>query len=95
MPPVASFGVHHLGRPGAHHALDGQTYSPRVPWAISHASRESLGSKNDLGQAVAVAQVDEDDAAVVAHRVHPAAQMYALPDMGRAAIRRRYGNASW
>ena len=38
-------------------------------------------AENDLGQAFAVAQVDEDDAAMVAGRIHPATECDGLADV--------------
>ena len=38
-------------------------------------------AEHDLGQSFAVAQVDEDDAAVVAGRIHPATQRDGLADV--------------
>ena len=49
-----------------------------------------LGLEDDLGDAVAVAQVDEDQAAEVAPGVHPAVQDDRLSRRGRSSIRRRY-----
>ena len=74
--------VHHLGRPLAHRALDPD--HPLAAAGLGEAPRLGaiLGIKQDLGQPVAVAQVNEDDAAVVAHGVHPAAEGHALADVG-------------
>jgi hypothetical protein len=40
-----------------------------------------LGAEHHLGQAFAVAQVDEDDATVVAGRIHPATERDGLADV--------------
>ena len=47
------------------------TYSERMAWARSWASGLLLGAEDHLGQAFAVAQVDEDQAAVVAPELDP------------------------
>ena len=38
-------------------------------------------TKHDLGQSLAVAQVDEDDTPVVAGRIHPATERDGLADV--------------
>ena len=48
------------------------TYSERSRWASAQPGR--TGVEHDLDDALPVAQVDEDDAAVVAAVGHPAAQ---------------------
>jgi hypothetical protein len=68
-----------------------------------------LGAEHDLRQTVAIAQVDEVDAAVVAARVHPAVERDARSDVGLAEfaarvrappiellfVRGRHGHESW
>ena len=44
--------------------------------------RMFLGTKDDLRQTFAIAQVDEDDAAMVAPRIHPAGERDGLVDVG-------------
>ncbi len=41
-------------------------------------------AKNDLGQSLAIAQIDEDDSAKIAPGMDPACEFYLLPDVGRA-----------
>ena len=43
-----------------------------------------LRAKDDLGQAFTVAQVNENDAAVIAPRMHPAGEFDLLADVGGA-----------
>ena len=50
------------------------------------AAAALVGVEDDLGQAVAVAQVDQDDAAVVAVVVDPAGELHRLLDVGRAEL---------
>jgi len=45
-----------------------------------------FGREHDLGQAVAVAQVDEDEAAVVAAVLHPAHEADFLPQLLRSEL---------
>src|SRR5262249_44101300 len=45
-----------------------------------------LGLEDDLGEAVAVAKVDEDQPAVIAAGVHPAVEDDGLPDVGGAPL---------
>src|SRR5207245_2911179 len=57
-----------------------------------------LGIADDLHQAFAVAQVDEDDAAVVAATVHPAAQADGLAEqclIGEAAVVGSHGHVGY
>ena len=54
-----------------------------------------LGVEDDLHDALAVAEVDEGHAAVVAAVRHPPAEGDVLPRVRRAAARRRRGTASW
>ncbi len=51
----------------------------------------AVGIGDDLGEAVVVAQVDEQQAAVVAHAVHPARQPHRLADVARAQASARVG----
>ena len=44
----------------------------------------AVGIGDDLRDAVVIAQVDEQQAAVVAYAVHPARQAHAMTDVGRA-----------
>jgi hypothetical protein len=43
-----------------------------------------FGTENNLGDAVTIAQIDEDHAAMVATGSDPAAQGYIASDIGRA-----------
>ena len=58
------------------------THSPRTRLGGLEGRRIRIG--DDLGQAVMVAQVDEQQAAMVAHAVHPARQADGLADIGFA-----------
>ena len=61
------------------------THSPRTVSAGLKAGESGIG--DDLGHAVVVAQVDEQQAAMVAHAVHPARQADGLADVGLAQVR--------
>ena len=74
MAPVLSLGFSLPGRRGATVPLTPMTYSLRSSWARRLELGAGLGLEDDLGDAVAVAEVDEDQAAEVAPGVHPAVQ---------------------
>ena len=57
------------------------TYSLRSARASSSVLRAAFGREDDLGLAVAVAEVDEQHAAVVAVGVDPAAKGHFLADV--------------
>ena len=61
--------------------------------ASACAALSILGVEDDLGEAVAVAEVDEHAAAVVATRLHPAEEDDLLADVAGAQVRRSYGSA--
>ena len=85
--------VHHLRRAPAHGAAGGDAV---LQLQVAHGGGERAGVggayvEHHLGHAVAVAQVDEGDAAVVADPRHPAVEGHLLARRGRAelAARRR------
>ena len=49
--------------------------------ALGRAEERLLGLEHDLGDAVVIAQIDEQQLAVVPLAVHPAGQPHALPDV--------------
>ncbi len=69
-------------RPVAHGAVDAD--HPLRAHRLGRLEGRAVGVGHDLGQAVVVAQVDEQQAAVVAHAVHPARQAHVLADIGFA-----------
>ena len=77
------------------------TTLPRTPMQNSQAQRAGelvglggeIGLEDDLGQALAVAQVDEHRAAVIAPVVHPAEEDDLLADVRGVELRRRCGSA--
>src|SRR5690606_10637879 len=66
--------------PFAHQA--GHAHAVLVAQALGHGKgSRSVGVAHDLRQTFAVAQIDEDDAAVVAATMHPAKQSDSLPEV--------------
>jgi|GEM_PF-2109089 len=51
------------------------------PQVLEHFERRGIGVRDDLGDAVMIAQVDEQHAAVIALAVHPARQADGLADV--------------
>ena len=88
--PVGRFGVDGLRRAAP---------SPAPSTRITHSDRSvsadvkagESGSATHLGQAVVVAQIDEQQAAMVAHAVDPAGKTHGLADIGGSQMRRRCG----
>jgi hypothetical protein len=77
--PGRQVGVGRAGRPRPHRARDLQ--HPFVAYALGLGEhRRRVGIEDHLQQAVAIAQVDEDDAAVVAPAVHPAGHRHGRSD---------------
>ena len=62
-----------------------RTYSPRMRSAIANASLP-VGIEHHLGEPFAVAQVDEDDPAVVAAPVRPAGERHDAVDELRVEL---------
>ena len=74
--------------------LPPRSRTPAAPARRACAPRAHVLVKDHLGDAVAVAQVDEDDAAMIAAAVHPAHQDHGLAFVGGAqrsavCVRRR------
>src|SRR5690606_8892711 len=71
--------VHGAGRTVAHSALDGD--DELRAQALGLGKHLGLvGIEDDLQQSLAVAQIDEDDAAVIAAAMNPAGDSYRLAD---------------
>ena len=89
--PVARFGIDGAGAARLDLAFDGDhVLRPHLFGALVHRRLDVL-VEDDLGQAVAVAQIDEDHAAMIAAAMHPAHQQHGLALVGGAQVRRRYG----
>ena len=67
-------GVDHTVRTGAHLALDRKHIFRTQNMDIFVCRRGNIGAEHNLGQPVAVAQVDKNEAAVVAAVLHPTHQ---------------------
>ena len=78
------FGVGRAGRTLAHQAGDAD--AEFVAQALGGGEGGVVRIEHDLGQARAIAQVDEDDPAVVAAAVHPAEQGDGLAEMVTANL---------
>ena len=81
--------IGHAFGPGAHPAFDGQDELGAQHMGAFQGRFAALGAKDDLGQAAPVAQIDKDQAAVVAAELGPAHQANFAADIGcrkRAAI---------
>ena len=87
--PVGSLRVDQLGVARLHLAVDAD--APFGAHLLDLGEGRAVGVGQHLGHAVMVAQVDEKDAAVVAHPVDPARQADGLADMLGPERRRRYG----
>ena len=79
--PVLSLGFSLPGSRGATVPLMPTTYSLRSSRGSGLQLGAGVGLEDDLGDPVAVAQVDEDQAAEVAPGVDPAVEHDGLPDM--------------
>ena len=66
----------------AHLAVD--AHHPLGAHGLGGLERGAVGIGHDLRDAVVVAQIDEQQPAVVAHAVHPARQPHRLADVGTA-----------
>jgi hypothetical protein len=73
-------GVHGRGVAGLHLALDGDDAFDAQ--RLQDRQRRAVAIGHDLGDAVMVAQIDEEHAAMVALAVDPARQADALPGLG-------------
>ena len=82
--PGRQLGVDRLGAARDHMAGDRQ--HALQARALGLREERVLGLEHDLGQAEVVAQVDEQQLAVVALAVHPARQAHGLPDVQGAQL---------
>ena len=78
MSPVAMFGFSRPASRARTRPLTATTYSERAASALACAAGDDLFVEDDLGDAGAVAHVEEDEVAVVAAAVDPAHQDYVL-----------------
>ena len=76
------FGVLGAGRAAAHLAVD--PHHPFGAQLLDLLERRAVRVGHHLAQAVMVAQVDEQHAAVIAHAMHPAGQPNVLADVAVA-----------
>ena len=79
-PPVGRFGLTVSSRARLHRAVDAD--HPFGAHPLGRAEGRRVGVGDALGQAVVVAQVDEQQAAVVAHPMDPAGKAHGLADIG-------------
>jgi hypothetical protein len=82
--PGRQIGIVGTRRAGAHLAVD-----PHHPFRAQRLGRlegRAVGIGHDLGQAVMVAQVDEQQAAMIADAVAPAGDAHRLANMGVAEL---------
>ena len=86
MSPVASFGFSVPGSRAATTAGDLDHILAAQPVRSLRNLRLLLRPENHLGQPLAVAQVDEDDAPVVAAGIDPAGERDGLADMFLAKL---------
>ena len=86
MSPVASFGFSVPGTRGATLPSTSITSSWRSVCAIVGQLRIFLGTENDLGQSFAIAQIDENDAAMIAPDMDPAGEFGGAADVGSAQL---------
>ena len=77
--PVGRFGIDRLGRARLHLAVDAD--HPFGPHLLGRREGRRFGVGDDLGQAVVVAQIDEQQPAMVADAVHPAGEADGLADV--------------
>ena len=89
------FRIVGAGRTAAHLAVD--PHHPFRAQLFGVLERRRIRVGDALGQAVMVAQVDEQHAAMVADAMAPAGQTDGLVDVGCRGARRRYGtgNDAW
>ncbi len=83
-------GVDRLGRAGLHLAIDAD--HPLRAHRFGQLERRGIGVDHQLRHAVVVAQIDEQQAAVVAHAVHPARKPHIIAHVPRASARRSCGS---
>ena len=82
--PVGRFGFTGRGTAQRHFAFDrDHVLRAHLLGAAVHSGSDVL-MKYDLGDAIAVAQIDEDDASMIAPAVHPAHQDHGLAFIGGA-----------
>ena len=79
-------GVGHALGAGTHTALDGHDVFTADDVGFGMGFGSHFGAEHDLGEAVAVTQVDEDEAAMVAAVLHPAHQAHGLTIIGNGKI---------
>ena len=79
--PVLSLGFSLPGEPGGDGPPDADDVLVAELARRAPGAPAGLGLEDDLGQAVAVAEVDEDQPAEVAPGVHPAVEDDRLPDV--------------
>ncbi len=77
--PGRKIGVHRSGRPLAHPSLDSDHELIAQPLGLAENLRR-IGIEDDLQQALAIAQIDEDDPAMITPAVHPAGHLDRLAD---------------
>ena len=77
--PVAQVRIDRARGPRAHAALDREHELAAQPLGLGE-HRRAVRIEHDLQQAFAVAQVDENHAAVIAAAVHPAGHANLAPD---------------
>ena len=81
MPPVFSFGFSLPGSRGATIPLTPTTYSLRSSLPLGLKALAGIRLEDDLGNAVAIAEVNEGQTAEVPSSVHPAVQDHRFPDV--------------
>ena len=77
--------IHRLGSARLDVAID--TNHPFAPNGLSDLERRGIWIGNDLRQAVMVAQIDEQQTAMVADAMHPARKTGGLTDIAFAQLR--------
>ena len=95
-PRCGSFAFSVPAQAGGDRPVTWITSSSRSLWLSFGRLGVLLGPEDDLGHALAVAQIDENDPAVVAHGIHPAGKRDGLADVGGAefvAVVRAHGVA--
>ena len=80
----ADFAIFRAFEAGGHFALNLEDIFVTQVVTFGGELRVLFRTEDNLGEALAVAEVDEDDATVVACRIHPSAELDALPDVGLA-----------
>ena len=66
--------------------LMAMTYSLRRMWVVAMRFRRDFRAEHHLREAVAIAQVHEDEAAVVAAILHPAHEAHGLTVVGNGQV---------